>query len=94
MTFMISVDAVPTDRGWDCEVAVHEGGGASRHSVRLTPSDLERWGQVPSETPESLVTRAFEFLLAREPATHILRSFELADIQRYFPEFDREIRER
>jgi hypothetical protein len=44
------------------------------------------------ETPEQLVTRAFEFLLQREPASQILRSFDLADIQRYFPEFDREIR--
>ena len=36
--------------------------------------------------------RAFEFLLAREPASQILRRFDVADIARYFPEFDREIR--
>jgi hypothetical protein len=94
MTAMISVDAVPTGRGWDCQVEVSGAGEASRHSVRLGASDLERLGHGPSETPESLVTRAFEFLLAREPATRILRSFELADIQRYFPEFEEEIRER
>jgi hypothetical protein len=94
MTAMISVEAVPTRRGWDCEVEVTEEGGASRHNVRLSAADLERWRQVPSETPESLVTRAFEFLLAREPAAQVMKSFDLADIQRYFPEFDREIRER
>ena len=91
---MISVDAVPTGQGWDCRVEVSAAGGASRHSVRLSASDLERWGHAPAETPESLVTRAFEFLLAREPATQILKSFELADIQRYFPDFDEEIRDR
>ena len=52
---------------------------------------MQRWGR-SGETPELLVTRAFEFLLQREPASQILRSFDLADIQRYFPEFDREIR--
>ena len=94
MTSMISVDAVPTQRGWECHVEVSESGGPSRHSVRVSASDLERWSRAPAETPESLITRAFEFLLAREPATQILKSFELADIQRYFPEFEEEIRER
>ena len=91
---MISVEAVPTHRGWECQVEVTEGGGSSRHQVRLSQDDLERWGQAATETPESLVGRAFQFLLAREPAAQILKTFELADIQRYFPEFDEEIRER
>ena len=73
---------------------VTERGSARRYSVLLRASDLERWRRPPSETPEGLVTRAFEFLLARESATQILESFDLADIQRYFPEFDREIRGR
>ena len=36
--------------------------------------------------------RTFDFLLAREQASQILKSFELADVARYFPEFDAEIR--
>jgi hypothetical protein len=94
MTAMISVEAVPTRRGWDCEVEVTEGDVTSRHNVRLSASDLERLRRAPEETPESLVTRTFEFLLAREAGTQILKSFEIADIQRYFPEFDEEIRTR
>jgi hypothetical protein len=94
METLISVEAVPTRQGWDCEVEVTEPGTASRHNVRVSVSDLERWRRSTSETPESLVTRAFEFLLAREPAGQVMKSFELADIQRYFPEFDGEIRER
>jgi hypothetical protein len=91
MTAMVTVEATPEAGGWRCEVEVAEGPAASRHSVRVQALDLERWGR-PGETPEQLVTRAFAFLLAREPASGILRSFELADIGRYFPEFDREIR--
>ena len=89
----ISVDAVPNGQGWECGVEVRDRGTASRHSVRLSPSDLERWGRPPSESPESLVARAFEFLLARESAVQILSRFDLEDIQLYFPEFDREMRE-
>jgi len=94
MTAMISVEAVPTGRGWDCQVEVSAGGMSSQHRVRVSEADLERWSHLPSETPESLVGRAFEFLLAREPATQIMRSFELGEIQRFFPEFDEEIRRR
>ncbi len=95
MTAMVTVEATPEARGWRCAVEVAESGGtggtSSRHAVRVGAPDLERWGR-PGETPEQLVGRAFEFLLAREPASQILRSFELADISRYFPEFEREIR--
>jgi hypothetical protein len=91
MTAMVSVEAATTGAGWDCTVRVGEGEGASRHVVRVQPADLERWGR-PGEQPEDLVGRAFAFLLAREPASQVLRRFELSDIQRYFPEFDREIR--
>ena len=87
----ISVEAAPTRQGWDCDVEVTEDGGGSRHNVRVSRADLERWGR-PAEPVEDLVRRAFEFLLAREPAGSVLKSFELADVVRYFPEFDREMR--
>ena len=38
-----------------------------------------------------LLKKSFEFLLAREPNTSILRSFDLSVISRYFPEYEREI---
>ncbi len=41
---------------------------------------------------EQLVKKSFEFLLAREPNTSILRSFELSVIGHYFPEYEREIK--
>jgi hypothetical protein len=94
MTAMVSVEAATAserDGGWDCTVSVGEGAGASRHVVHVQPADLGRWGR-PGERPEELVGRAFAFLLAREPASQVLRRFDLSDVQRYFPEFDREIR--
>lgn len=41
---------------------------------------------------EKLLEKSFEFLLAREPNTSILRSFELSVIGHYFPEYEREIK--
>lgn len=41
---------------------------------------------------EQLIRNAFEFLLAREPNTSILRNFELSKIGLYFPEFEQEMR--
>jgi hypothetical protein len=37
--------------------------------------------------PRDLVAAAFGFLLTREPAQNILESFDLEDIEKYFPEF-------
>ena len=91
MTAVLTIKAEPQSGGWECAVRVGAGPSTSNHNVRLRTSDLERLGR-PGESPEHLVERAFEFLLAREPASHILRSFELTDISRYFPEFEQEIR--
>ncbi len=91
MTAMVTVAATPVAEGWECAVEVAEGGGRTSHTVTVRPRDIERWGR-PAEAPEQLVVRAFEFLLAREPAGSILRRFEVSDISRYFPEFDREMR--
>jgi hypothetical protein len=40
---------------------------------------------------ESCIDAAFRFLLDREPKESILRQFDLAVIERYFPEFEREL---
>jgi len=91
MTAVLRVRAEPHADGWECAVEVGAGASASRHTVRVRATDLERLGRA-GEKPEQLVARAFEFLLAREPASSILRDFELADISRYFPDFERKIR--
>ena len=43
------------------------------------------------ETPEELIEKSFQFLLARESNTMILARFDLPLIGRYFPEYERTI---
>ncbi len=59
----------------------------TRHFVTLTP---EYWQKLTGVrvSAETLIGKSFEFLLAREGNTSILRSFELPVIQRYFPEYE------
>ena len=87
---MVSIETTPAEQGWECVVDVAEGQARTRHEVLVRPADLERWGR-GGESAEDLVRRAFAFLLARELAGSILRRFAVADIERYFPEFGREM---
>jgi hypothetical protein len=59
----------------------------TQHSVTVTPEYWQKLtgGRVPVET---LIEKSFEFLLERESNTSILGSFDLAVIQRYFPEYE------
>jgi hypothetical protein len=91
----IDVHCTPShDRGWRCEVAVRDRGlDVSRHRVRVTAANLADLGPDAS-SPEDLVRRSFEFLLERESPQSILRSFDLTEICRYFPEYEATIRRR
>ena len=80
--------------GWACAVTLTDGGREiSRHEVTVQAADLERLAAGASD-PEALVTASFAFLLEREPPQSILRTFELTEIGRYFPEYESEIRRR
>ena len=70
-------------------VAVDLAGQHTGYTVTVTRNDLERWGlgKQPKDIMD-LVIRSFEFLLEREPASAILKSFELSVIPRYFPEYN------
>jgi hypothetical protein len=86
----IDTSCVTAADGWLCQVGIDGEGSESRHSVTLTRADFQRLAS-NGETPESLVRRSIDFLLARESKEQILKSFALTDISRYFPEFEREI---
>jgi hypothetical protein len=73
--------------GHVAEVTV-QGPPVTTHRVRVSRAENERYG---GEDVAALVKRSFEFLLAREPNTSILREFDLSTIERYFPEYAREI---
>src|SRR5207237_10333319 len=68
------------------EVVVH-GQPTRSHLVRVSRAECERYG---GGDVADLVHRSFEFLLAREANTSILREFDLSEIERYFPEYARE----
>jgi hypothetical protein len=64
------------------------GRPTTTHRVRISRAEHERFG---GGDVALLVKRSFEFLLAREPNTAILAEFDLSTIERYFPEYAREI---
>jgi hypothetical protein len=87
----VRCDGYP-DEGWVCHVTLREGGlDISTHRVRVWAADLSRF--VPGATePTELVKASFAFLLERESPEMILPTFDLAEIGRYFPEYEGEIR--
>lgn len=87
----IDVTVTATSAGWVCAVRVRDHGTVTNHRVSVATGDLARLAPGAND-PEDLVRRSFEFLLQRESQHSILASFELTDIGRYFPEYDREIR--
>ena len=78
--------------GWQYVVRVAEGGSSTEHRVDLAKADYQRL-TAGGITPDVLLQRTFEFLLAREPKDAILRRFDLAVVSRYFPGFERTLRQ-
>jgi hypothetical protein len=64
----------------------------THHRVRVTKKDVERFAA--GRSTEELLEESFQFLLELEPNTSILPSFDLPLIERYFPEYEHEIRTR
>jgi len=71
------------------EVTV-QGGVPTTHIVTARPDYVAKLtkDKVPVER---LISRSFDFLLAREQNTSILRRFDLPVIAQYFPEYEHEI---
>lgn len=77
---------------WRCSVTLRDAGRVvSAHDVRVRAADLARLAPNAPD-PTSLVEASFAFLLERESPASIVRSFELMDIGRYFPEYETTIR--
>jgi hypothetical protein len=72
------------------QVRVKEDATESSHRVTLKPEYVNRLTSGKIEATD-LIRRSFEFLLDREPKESILSRFDLQDIQRYFPDFERTI---
>ena len=74
-------------------VTVDDAGASTRHEVTV-PEGLTDTLGIEARDEEELVRASFEFLLAREPPTSILRQFDLDVIERYFPGYVDEMRQR
>ncbi len=73
------------------EVSV-QGRTPTTHRVTATQAYAEKLAG-KGVTIEQLVSRSFDFLLEREANTSILSQFDLPVIGRYFPEYERVIRD-
>ncbi len=60
------------------------------HIVTIRPDYVSKLTGGHANT-DQLLEQSFNFLLARESNTSILRSFDLSVIARYFPEYEQEI---
>ena len=70
-----------------------KGDKETNHRVHMSEqyyNDLSD-GRVPQET---VIQESFKFLLEREPNTSILSEFDITIIKRYFPEYEKEIKQR
>ncbi len=69
------------------------GATVTVHRVTAREEDVRRLtgGRAGAE---ALLEESFRFLLERESNTAVLDFFELTDISRYFPEYERVMRER
>ena len=66
-----------------------EGSTATTHVVTVNPDYARKIAGAAGT--ERLVRASFEFLLARESNTSILRRFDLPLIGHYFPEYEQQI---
>ena len=80
---VVAIDGGESGAGWLMRVTVADG-ARTTHTVRVSRAEHERYG---GGDITDLVRRSFDFLLAREPASSILREFDLGTIERYFPEY-------
>ena len=89
-TIEVACEPAGSATGWTCRVVVRDAGGSTEHTVNVGPAELA--SLAPGATsPDDLVRRSFEFLLARERKESILRWFDLPAIGSYFPDYEREI---
>jgi hypothetical protein len=85
---MASIDVGATDeteRRFTVTIGTDDG-SSSTHTIGVSDADWDRFGGGFEERAD-LVEASVVFLLEREPKESILRSFELGDIGRYFPEY-------
>jgi hypothetical protein len=93
----ISVVTLPPsdDISWRYEIEITESDGSgsqTTHQVTMDKNyymDMTENGRI---IPEEFIKKSFEFLLERESKDSILRRFDIAQINDFFPEYEKEIK--
>ena len=86
---MIDISLTRDADPFEFDVVIREGGETCHHVTMARA--LHQRLTAGKATPGACIEAAFRFLLDREPKESILRSFDIAVISRYFPEFEREL---
>jgi hypothetical protein len=87
---MSQADVVVEERERDRDrLRYHVAVGSREFQVTVREEDAALLA--PGVEPRRLVAESFQFLLEREPVSSIMASFDLTVIERYFPEYRREI---
>lgn len=79
-----------TKEGWKLIVKVRD----EEDSKYLVTLDKEYWAELTDfrHTRDELIRKSFGFLLERESKASIFKKFNFRDIQKYFPEYEKEIK--
>ncbi len=89
----IKIDKSNKPGGWEFQVTIDQDGDESSHKVKMDENYFEKVTNGRCK-PEEFVRQSFHFLLDREPKEQILSTFNIKQINRYFPEFEGEIQKR
>jgi hypothetical protein len=93
----ISVVTLPPldDNSWSYDVKITESDGSGSKATYQVTMDkyyymhLTERGRI---MPEEFIKKSFEFLLDRESKDSILQQFDIAMINDYFPEYEKEMK--
>ena len=93
----INVITIPPlgDKSWRYNVEITESDGSGSKTIHLVTMDRDYYMNLTEKgriIPEEFIKKSFEFLLNRESKDSVLRQFDIAQINDYFPEFEKEIR--
>lgn len=85
---MIKVETLDENK---FRVTIKENSDQSEHTVTLDEDTYQRLTR-EKVSKKDLIRLSFEFLLNREPSESIFSQFNLNVIQKYFPDYENEIR--
>jgi hypothetical protein len=93
----INVITIPPlrDKSWRYNVEITESDGSGSKTIHLVTMDRDYYMNLTEKgriIPEEFIKKSFEFLLNRESKDSVLRQFDIAQINDYFPEFEKEIK--